>query len=61
MEKFLCVSDAARLLERSVQTVRLYEQTGKLPAVRAANGFRLFKESDVRRLADELSAQSKKQ
>ncbi len=53
-DQLLFVSDAARLLGRSTQTVRNYVERGKLPAVRAVGGIRLFKESDVQKLAEEL-------
>ncbi|MDA2911410.1 hypothetical protein MYX04_10815 [Nitrospiraceae bacterium AH_259_D15_M11_P09] len=56
-DKWLLTGDAARMLHRSVQMVRTYERTGRLPAVRAADGTRLFKESDVRKLATELARQ----
>jgi len=53
-ERFLLIGDVARMLRRSEQMVRQYVDSGKLPATRAANGFRLFKESDVKRLARQL-------
>jgi hypothetical protein len=34
--------------------VRYYESTGRLPARRTTTGVRLFREPDVRRLAEEL-------
>jgi len=53
----LTVSDAARVLNRSADTVRTYERQGKLPAQRTRGGLRLFKASDVERLANQLRAQ----
>ena len=55
-EQFLLVSGAGRVLQRSSQTVRNYEKLGKLQAQRTADGTRLFRESDVRKLAQELAA-----
>jgi excisionase family DNA binding protein len=54
MDQFLTTSDAARLLHRSVDRVRGYEREGKLPAQRTRSGQRLFKASDVDRLAKQL-------
>jgi DNA-binding transcriptional MerR regulator len=56
MEILLMTGDAARILKRSEQRVRQYHEAGKLPAVMTANGRRLFKQSDVERLARELAA-----
>lgn len=52
----LMASEAARILNRSAEGVRYYERTGKLPAVRTADGTRLFLRSDVERFAVELRA-----
>ena len=57
-DRFLMTNDAARLLKKSVQTVRLYERNGRLPAQRTADGTRLFLEKDVQRLAEELAGKS---
>jgi excisionase family DNA binding protein len=46
---------AARLLNRSENTVRAYERAGRLPAVRVAGGMRLFRRSDIDRLAEQLA------
>lgn len=54
MEQLLTTSDAARVLNRSVDRVRGYEREGKLPAERTRSGQRLFKSSDVERLAELL-------
>lgn len=54
MEELLTTSDAARVLNRSVDRVRDYEREGKLPAQRTRSGQRLFKASDVDRLAKQL-------
>ncbi len=57
MEKpvFLLTSDVARALKRSVQSVRHYERSGRLPAQRTLDGTRLYREADVQRLAQELA------
>lgn len=49
-------SEAARLLGKSEQTVRAYERTGKLPAIKTSFGKRLFLESDVKELAQKLNS-----
>ena len=51
MEIFLMTSDASKILEVSADTVRLYERTGKLAAIKTQSGVRLFKKQDVDRLA----------
>jgi DNA-binding transcriptional MerR regulator len=56
-ENFLMTQDAARVLGKSPETVRGYERTGKLTAIRTVSGRRLFKESDVKALAAKLSEQ----
>jgi DNA-binding transcriptional MerR regulator len=45
--EFLTTSATARELGRSEHTVREYDRTGVLPAVRASNGNRLFARSDI--------------
>lgn len=54
MDEILTTLDAARMLERSVDRVRDYEREGKLPALKTRSGQRLFKASDVARLAQQL-------
>ena len=56
MDELLTTLDAARLLNRSVDRVRDYEREGKLPAQRTRSGQRLFKASDVDRLAKQLGS-----
>jgi DNA-binding transcriptional MerR regulator len=43
--------EAAKLLDCSSESVRLFERKGALPAIKTAKGMRLFRESDVRALA----------
>jgi DNA-binding transcriptional MerR regulator len=57
--KFLMVTDTARLLHKSAETVRNYERSGKLAAVKTSNGRRLFLEDDVRALAAKLDLEAK--
>ena len=54
---YLTVGESARLLNRSGDAVRLYERQGRLPAIRTRKGWRLFKATDVERLAKELKSQ----
>lgn len=54
METLLSTGDAATLLQRSVDAVRMYERCGRLPALRTQGGLRLFRLSDVEKLAAEL-------
>jgi excisionase family DNA binding protein len=49
----LLTGDVARLLGVSSETVRFWEQTGRLHATRTEGGTRLFDRSDVERLARE--------
>ena len=57
MEDFiLTTADVARQLNRSADRVRQYEREGKLPARKTRSGVRLFKSSDVDRLAKELGS-----
>lgn len=57
MENFLMVSEAARVLRKSEQTVRAYERGGKLAALKTSSGRRLFRESDVLKLAKKLNSE----
>jgi excisionase family DNA binding protein len=58
MQELLTTADAARILNRSVDRVRDYEREGKLAAIKTRSGQRLFKSSDVERLADQLRARA---
>lgn len=46
-------SEAARLLEVSPETVRLWERAGKLTALRVSGGVRLFERSEIEKVARE--------
>jgi len=49
----LLAAGVARLCGVTPATVRLWERTGRLPAVRTADGVRIFRREDVTRLASE--------
>jgi excisionase family DNA binding protein len=49
----LLTGSVARLLNVSAETVRLWERTGRLPAIRVDGRVRLFERRDVQRLARE--------
>jgi DNA-binding transcriptional MerR regulator len=53
-EPLIMTSAAARILKKSITTTHAYVRDGMLRATRTANGFRLFRESDVRELARRL-------
>lgn len=55
IDALLTTGDAARRLARSAEAVRGYERVGRLPAQRTQNGQRLFRLSDVIRLAKQLA------
>ena len=52
-QTFLTTFDAAKVLQVSPATVRLWNRLGKLPAIRTVGGMRLFTSEDVDRLATE--------
>jgi excisionase family DNA binding protein len=56
MTLWLTTSEAAKVLDRSADTVRLYERTGKLPAQKTKRGQRLFSVEDVERLAKQMGS-----
>jgi DNA-binding transcriptional MerR regulator len=51
-EQLLTAIDAARILGLSTDMVRVLTQKGRLPSLRAANGYHLFRRGDVERLAE---------
>lgn len=53
-EDFVLVSEAARMPDRSAGTVRFYEATGRLPAIKTSNGTRIFRVKDVLALQNYL-------
>ena len=52
-EVFVLTAEAARILEISPDTVRIWERTGRLHALKTSRGVRLFYKCDVERLARE--------
>jgi excisionase family DNA binding protein len=53
---FLLTNDAARYLDVSPQTIRVWERAGRLHAVRTMRGVRLFARADVTALLHEREA-----
>ena len=51
-DQLLTAIDAARILGLSTDMVRVLTQKGRLPSLRAANGYHLFRRGDVERLAE---------
>jgi len=51
MDTFLTTLDAAKILQVSPDTIRVWERRGKLPAIRTQGGMRLFRREDVELLA----------
>lgn len=49
----LLTSEAARIIGVSPETIRAWEGSGRLPALKTGRGVRLFNRSDVEQLADE--------
>jgi excisionase family DNA binding protein len=52
-DEFLTTSAAARVLGVASETVRYWENTGKLRAVKASGGIRLFAREEVDRMRRE--------
>jgi predicted site-specific integrase-resolvase len=48
---FLLTAGVAKLCGVTPSTVRFWERTGRIPALRTENGVRLFSREDVERLA----------
>jgi excisionase family DNA binding protein len=51
----LLTSEVARILNVSAETVRLWERSGRLPALKTEKGVRLFDRRDVVALAEQLA------
>jgi DNA-binding transcriptional MerR regulator len=56
----LLTKAAARLLDKSEQTVQNYADRGRLTVERTSTGTRLYDEEDVKRLAREIKQAKKK-
>jgi excisionase family DNA binding protein len=54
MTELLTVGEAAKILDRSADSVRAYAECGKLPVLRTQSGLRLFRFRDVDQLARDL-------
>ncbi len=53
---FLTIGDASRFLERSPDTLRVWDRIGKLPAMRTPSGIRIWLRADVQRMKERLTA-----
>ena len=51
--------EAAQIIGKGPATVHWYNKHGKLPAMRTTKGVRLFRKSDVEKLAQELRDKAK--
>jgi excisionase family DNA binding protein len=51
-EQFLTTSSAARELRVAEGTIRRMAERGELPVLRTAGGLRLFRRSDIERIAE---------
>jgi DNA-binding transcriptional MerR regulator len=49
---FYMVGDVARMLNRSVQSIRIYEKRGYLRSLRTLSGVRIFRAEDIRKFAE---------
>ena len=58
-QQIFTTGEVARRIFKSPEAVRLYERTGRLPAMRTPGGQRIFREEDVARLEAELLARQK--
>jgi len=56
--QFLTVTQAARVLDLSSDSIRRFEREGILPAIRVGKGQRLFADADVQRLRAEREKKS---
>jgi DNA-binding transcriptional MerR regulator len=55
VDELLTTNDAARILNRSAESVRNYERRGLLTAQRTPNGQRLFRRGDVEAMAKQMA------
>jgi excisionase family DNA binding protein len=56
---YLLTTEVSHELGVSVKTIRNWVDQGRLPAIRSARGYRIYLESDVRRLAAERAREQK--
>jgi hypothetical protein len=50
-EQLLTITAAARIVDRSVVTLRLWERQGRITPMRDSSGRRLYRAADVQRVA----------
>lgn len=55
-ERYVQVREAARILGVSMNTVRAWGATGKIPEHRLPNGYRAYKREDLERLLSEIES-----
>ncbi len=60
-DEFMLSADVSRKTGAAAATVIWWERTGKLKALRTASGVRLFRRTDVEKLAAERAAKQKGQ
>lgn len=46
-QEFLTTNDAAKIANKSGETIRLWARSGRLPSIRTASGVHLFRREDV--------------
>lgn len=54
-DALLTTSAVARMIGKSEGSVRLYERTGRLPALKTTTGRAIFRKSDVKKFAEKLA------
>lgn len=56
-EGLITIGQAARLFNVSIQTIRRWDKSGKLKAVRhPMNNYRLYKLTDLKKIVEEIGA-----
>ena len=53
-DELLPTMHAARIVNRSAETIRIWAKSGRLSYVKLAGGQRLFRRSEIERLREEL-------
>jgi len=49
-DKLYTISEVAAIFDVHVATIRFWESTGKINAIRVGQGWRRFKESEIQRI-----------
>ena len=57
----ILTTEAAQIAHVASETIRLWERTGRLAAIKTSGGVRLFDRADVERLAQERAAAAHRQ